>query len=225
MTARASLYLMKPSLRRSIVRATATTRISAVDRLLHVRIHVHQDQPVVQGRDDQRAQRRVLRPPDASREGDAAHGGRRDGGEKGVGARARMRAAQPRGQEEGREAVQHPGHGEDEDLHPVHLDARLPGQCLVPADGVDVAAEPRAVLDDLDDHEQGDRDEGDEGNAEDLAVHDVLDAGVQQGDRRRLVDVHGQAVQGPAHPERADEGRDPQLRVHEPIHAGPPPRR
>ena len=116
-------------------------------RLLYRRGHVEHDETALDDLHDERADERLAdRAAAAEQAGAADHdGGDRD--ELEAHSRDRLRRAEPRGEDEPREAAEEAADRIDAELHQLDVDARCPRRVLVAADRIDVAAEAGPVED------------------------------------------------------------------------------
>src|SRR4051794_34651701 len=118
----------------------------AGDDELRARAQPEEAEPVVDRRDDERAEHGRLDVAAAAEQRRAADDGRRDRVQQdGAAARVRVDRAQARGEHDAAERRHHRADPEAGDLDVVDVDARAPGRLGVAADGVDVAAEPGPV--------------------------------------------------------------------------------
>ena len=123
-------------------------------------LHPGEVDPVRERRDHQRAHQRADHAAAAAEEARAADHGRRDRVEQDrPAAGVQVDGVQPRGEDHAAEAGHRPGDHEDDQPDVPHVDARATGRLGVPADGVDVTAEGRALRDPRPEHEQDDHEQ------------------------------------------------------------------
>ena len=185
---------------------TAATMSTPLDDGLPVGGHQQQVEPVVEGLDQQQAQRGA---PDAAaptHQARAADDHRGDRVELEALAQVGRPGDHPGGEHHPRRAGQHPRDGVDAEQHPAGVDPRDLGGGAVAADGVDPHAVGGAAHQHPESHDAHDHDDDRDRQPEDGGVGDLPVLARQTVDGRPATDDVGRAGAGGQHPEGGDEG-------------------